>query len=48
MVEKQIEVLVVEPGHVAEFRRIDASLESYQSIVGGYIEVIHPFDDLVA
>jgi len=48
MSEKQIEVLVVEPDHAAEIRRIDASLESYQSMVGGYIEAIYPFDDPVA
>lgn len=33
-----IKVLVVEPGKTPEVREIDGSLESFQKIVGGYIE----------
>lgn len=40
--------VVVEPGKPAEIKEIDAGLESLQSIVGGYIEAIYPFEDDVA
>ena len=38
-------ILVVEPGKTPEARDISGSLKEMQSIVGGYIEAIHPFDD---
>lgn len=41
-------VLVVEPERRPEIREIDGSLESMQEIVGGLIQPIYPFDDLVA
>lgn len=36
-------VLVVEPGQAPEPRNISGTLKEMQSIVGGYIEAIHPF-----
>ena len=48
MESKTIKVLVVEPENTPVVETIEASLESYQEIVGGYIEVIYPFDDPVA
>lgn len=41
-------VLVVEPERRPEVREIDGSLETMQSLVGGYIQAIYPFDDPVA
>ena len=41
-------VLIVEPLKVPYVTEIDGSLESMQNIVGGLIQVIYPFDDLVA
>lgn len=38
-------ILVVEPGKAPQSRDISGSLKEMQSIVGGYIEAIHPFDD---
>jgi hypothetical protein len=48
MESKTIKVLVVKPEETPVVETIEASLESYQKIVGGYIEVIYPFDDPVA
>lgn len=45
---EKIRVVLVEPGMPAQVTEIDKSLESYQSIVGGYIEQVCPFDDPVA
>lgn len=41
-------VLVVAPGAKPEEREIDGSLESMQTIVGGTIQAIYPFEDFVA
>lgn len=41
-------VLVVEPEHRPEVREIDGSLKSMQNIVGGSIQALYPFDDVVA
>ena len=40
-------VLIVEPNKKAKVTEIDNSLETLQSIVGGYIECIYPFEDNV-
>lgn len=41
-------VIVVEPAKEPVVREIDSGLTSMQSIVGGYIEAIYPFNDPVA
>lgn len=41
-------VLVVEPERRPEVKEINDSLESMQSIVGGLIQPIYPFEDSVA
>ena len=41
-------ILVVEPGKAPEIREIDGTLRTMQDIVGGTIQPIYPFDDLVA
>lgn len=41
-------VLVVAPGAKPEEREIDGRLESMQTIVGGTIQAIYPFEDFVA
>lgn len=43
-----MQILVVEPEHRPELKEIDGSLETMQSIVGGLIQSIYPFDDPVA
>lgn len=43
-----MKILVIERGKDPEVKEIDGSLEDMQQIVGGYIEVIEPFDDPVA
>lgn len=43
-----MKVLIVKPGKRPYEADIDGSLESMQAIVGGYIEVVYPFDDPVA
>lgn len=47
MAEKVIRVLLLEPGKFAREAEIDASLAGMQSIVGGHIEAIFPFDEPV-
>lgn len=42
-----IKVLVIEPKKKPVVREIEGTLESLQNIVGGYIEVVYPFDDPV-
>ena len=43
-----MKILIVEPGkHPYEAER-DSRLESLQKTVGGYIEAIYPFEDMVA
>ena len=41
-------ILVVEPERRPIVKEIDGSLKTMQSIVGGYIQAIYPFDDSVA
>lgn len=43
--EGKLTVLAVEPGKEPYKKTIDAGLESLQHEVGGYIEVVYPFDD---
>jgi len=45
---KTIKALVINPGMSANEIEIGSSLKSLQEIVGGYIEVVYPFDDSVA
>ena len=45
---EKIKVVYVEPGKTASIRLIDKGLESYQKIVGGWIEQFCPFDDPIA
>ncbi|MDO5396881.1 MAG: DUF3846 domain-containing protein [bacterium] len=45
--ENKLEVLLVKPGQYAEMTEIDAGLSSMQSVVGGYIEALHYFDEPV-
>lgn len=45
--KKFIRVLIKEPGKAAEMRTIENTLESLQKIVGGYIETVTMFVDLV-
>lgn len=45
---RKIKVVLVEPMEPAKVTEIDANLETYQKIVGGYIEATYPFDDEVA
>lgn len=46
--DDKITVLVVEPGKRPYEKEIDPGLESLQREVGGYIEVVYPFEDPVA
>lgn len=46
--EKSIRVVLVEPGKVARPAVIRCSLEGMQSVVGGYIEAVYPFEEEVA
>lgn len=41
-------VLLIEPGKQPRKAEIDGSLKGMQQMVGGYIQVIFPFDDPVA
>lgn len=45
--KKFIRVLIKEPGKAAEMRTIENTLEALQKIVGGYIETVTMFADLV-
>lgn len=45
MQQRKIKVVILEPAQPARIAEIEASLESYQSIVGGYIETVHPLGD---
>lgn len=45
--EKKIKVVLCEPGKLAKTATIEAFLESYQKIVGGYIEAYYPFEEPV-
>ena len=41
-------ILRIDPGKSPEIQDIDDSLESMQSVVGGMIQAVYPFDDSVA
>lgn len=41
---RQIKAIILEPEKDARIEMIDCSLEGLQKLVGGYIEVIYPFD----
>lgn len=41
-------ILTVEPGKAPEAKEISGSLKEMQSIVGGFIQAIYPFEDKVA
>lgn len=43
----EISVVLCEPGKLARAATIEASLERYQKIVGGYIEAYYPFEEPV-
>ena len=40
-----MKVVIVEPLTSARIADIEESLETYQRIVGGYIECVYPFED---
>lgn len=42
-----MKVLIVEPDKIPYEKNIDNDLKSLQKIVGGYIRVTHPYEDLV-
>ena len=44
---REISVVLCEPGKLAKATTIEASLESYQKTVGGYIEAYYPFEEPV-
>lgn len=46
--QAKISVLLVEPGKYPQMIEIDNSLEAMQELVGGYIEVIMPYESQVA
>ena len=41
-------VLLFQPGEKPALTEIDGTLESMQKIVGGYIQILYPFDDPIA
>lgn len=43
-----MKIIVFEPGKEASVKDVQNNLESLQSIVNGYIEIIYPYDDPVA
>ena len=43
-----MEVIIVEPEKVARMAKIEGDLKSLQEIVGGFIEVVYPYEDPVA
>ena len=45
---EKITVLIIEPDEAPRVAEIDADLETYQSIVGGWIEAVYPYEDTVA
>lgn len=46
--EGKIIAVVVEAGKAPEIREISGSLEGLQSLVGGYIQAVYPYEDPVA
>jgi hypothetical protein len=47
-VEQELSVLIVEPGKAPYSKTIASGLKSLQHEVGGYIEVVYPFEEPVA
>ena len=45
MSDNPMRILVVEPTKDPYVKEIDGSLESMQSVVGGYIQAVSPFED---
>ena len=45
---KKMTVLMVEPGKVPYIKEIEPGLRSLQEQVGGFIEAVYPYEDLVA
>ena len=43
-----MKILVIEPEKNPVVKEIDGELESMQKVVGGSIEAVYPFDDMVA
>ena len=41
-------ILLIQPGEKPALTEIDGTLESMQKMVGGYIQVLYPFDDPIA
>ena len=48
MKQKMMKVIVVEPHKHPYVKEIENTLEAKQQIVGGYIQAIYPYNDLVA
>ena len=43
-----MDILIVEPEKTPRMAAISGDLESLQKVVGGYIEAVYPYNDLVA
>ena len=43
-----MKILIIEPGKHPYEKNIEHTLENLQSIVGGHIEAVYPFEDKVA
>lgn len=43
-----MKVVAIRPGQYAQIEELNEGLESMQEFVGGYIEVVYPFEDEVA
>lgn len=41
-------VLLIQPGEKPALAELNGTLESMQKIVGGYIQILYPFDDPIA
>lgn len=46
--EEKIKVLLIEPGKKPQEVEVDNNLQSFQNIVGGYIQAVYPYRDDVA
>lgn len=46
--ENMMRVVLVEPGKLAKVVNMENSLEAMQHAVGGYIEALYPYEDMVA
>lgn len=40
-------VIICEPGKFARVEEIENTLENLQKLVGGYIQIVYPFEDMV-